>query len=267
MKKIVNCMLMVLSMLFISACATKETDSVIKTKLSFLNDIGKNKITLADEEKIDRIIQFYKKRLDKFENLEIKFLEKISANEDLAFDAFVFSFNINNVEQKELIFSKDNFIFSNFVSLENLETSEKIAFNIMNKEANQNILKELENDKDYIITLGNGDKEIYIFSDPLCPFCKEHLDKIDEKYLESHKIHFIFTTIHGDDGFKRVQLIYENIKNDTDDMEKLRIIKYYFSENMSQEPIFKDENFLRMMYEKYLKLGVKFVPYIIEIQQ
>lgn len=265
MKKIVNCMLLLLSVLFVSACATTETD-VVKTKLSFLNDIGKNKITLSDEEKIDRIIQFYKKRLDKFENLEIKFLEKISANEDLAFDAFIFSFKVNDGEQKELVFSKDNFIFSNFVSLENFETSEKIAFNIANKEKNKIILKELENDKDYIITLGSGDKEIYAFSDPLCPFCKEHLEKIDEDYLKSHKIHFIFTTIHGDDGFKRAQLIYENIKNGTDDMEKLRIIKYYFSENMSQEPIFKDENFLRMMYEKYLKLGVKFVPYIIEIQ-
>lgn len=264
MKKLIYCALLLLSALFISACATIETDSVIKTKLGFLNDIGENKITLADEEKIDRIIQFYKKRLDKFENLEIKFLEKISANKDLAFDVFVFNFKVNDAEQKELVFCKDNFIFSNFVSLENFDTSEKIAFNIMNREINKNILKELKNDKDYIITLGNGNKEIFAFSDPLCPFCKEHLESIDESYLKNHTIHFIFTTIHGDDGFKRVQLIYENVKNNIDDLEKLRMIKYYFSENMSQEPIFKDENFLRMMYEKYLKLGVKFVPYIIE---
>lgn len=267
MKKVMNCIILAFSLFVLSACSTADKDSVVQTKLGFLNEIGNNKITISDEEKIERIIQFYKQRLKKFENLEIKFLEKVSANEDLEFDAFVFNFKVNDAEQKEVIFSKGNFIFSNFVSLENFETGEKIAFNLVNKEINQSILEELKNDGDYIITLGSGNKESFVFSDPLCPFCKEHLEKIDEDYLKNNKIHFIFTTIHGDDGFNRAQLIYENIKQaGNDDMEKLRIIKYYFGENVAQEPVFK-ENALRMLYDKYSKLGVKFVPYIIEVNE
>lgn len=247
--------------LFFTACATNDKSE----NLAFLKDLGENKIIFSESEKIERIKNFYKEKLKNIDNLQIDFIKKIPANEDLKFDAFIFNFTIDKLHQKEILFVKDNYFFSDFGNLENLKTSKEKIQKIIEKENNENILNELENDKEFIITLGNGQKEQFIFSDPLCPFCKESLLKIDEEFLKNHTIHFIFVSVHGEAGFNRANLIYENVKKANDDLEKLEIIKNYFEDNINQEPIFAEKSItLKNLFDKYQQLGVNFVPFIIE---
>ncbi|EPN1533411.1 thioredoxin fold domain-containing protein, partial [Campylobacter upsaliensis] len=69
------------------------------------------------------------------------------------------------------------------------------------------------------MTLGSGKKEIFVFSDPECPYCKKHLQKLDENYLKEHKVHFIFFTIHN--NFNLIAGLYKELENKQNDKEKL----------------------------------------------
>ncbi|CAM3313545.1 thiol peroxidase [Helicobacter labetoulli] len=253
-----------LAVSILNACGGNE---VVKTKLSFLDSLGEHKVNYSEEEKIERIIAFYKKKLANVKDLEVKFLEKISANKDLEFDAFIFEFNINGESQQEILFIKDNFFFSDFASIESLNTSKQKIVKRLEEKANEKILENLKEDFEYVVTLGSGNKEIYVFTDPLCPFCREHLKSINEKFLAKHKVHFVFVSVHQDAGFNRASLIYENIENAKDDKEKLDIIKLYYGDNINQEFVSPQRSFnIKMLYDKYIDLGVKYVPYIIEVK-
>ena len=247
--------------LVFNACSDKTTQK----KLEFLNNLGESKLSFSENEKIERIKAFYREKLHNIEDLKIDFVEKIKANGDLEFDAYVFDFSVNGESQKEILFVKDNFFFSDFASMETLSTSKEKAIKILEKEANARIIGALEEDKDFIITLGSGKKEEFIFSDPLCSFCKEHLAKIDNSYLKSHTLHFIFVSVHGEAGFDRANLIYENIQKAQNDIEKLEIIKNYYEDNINQEALFAQKSLdLKILFDKYANLGLKYVPYIIE---
>lgn len=249
--------------IFFNACIDKTTHK----KLAFLNDLEKTRISLSEEEKIERVKEFYKERLN-VANLEIDFVRKIKAEKSLEFDAFVFDFTLNGEKQREILFIKDNFLFSDFVNLENLGASKEKATKILEQENNYNILQTLKNeDSNNLITIGSGSKEIYIFSDPLCPFCREHLANIDENYLKNHKLNFLFISVHGKAGFDRANLIYENMKEGLSDNEKLNLIKSYYEDNINQEPIFLEKTLeLQALFDKYTNMGIKYVPYIIEVK-
>lgn len=247
--------------LVFNACSDKTTQK----KLEFLNSLGESKLSFSENEKIERIKAFYREKLHSIEDFKIDFVEKIKANGDLEFDAYVFNFSVNGQTQKEILFVKDNFFFSDFASMETLSTSKEKTIKILEKETNTRIIEALREDKDFIVTLGSGNKEVFIFTDPLCPFCKEHLEKIDDNYLKNHTLHFIFVSVHGEAGFNRANLIYENIQNAQNDIEKLEIIKNYYKDSINQEPLFAQKSSdLKILFDKYTNLGINYVPYIIE---
>ena len=60
-------------------------------------------------------------------------------------------------------------------------------------------------------------------------------------------------------------MIYENIQKAQNDIEKLEIIKNYYEDNINQEPLFAQKSLdLKILFDKYANLGLKYVPYIIE---
>lgn len=262
MMKLVKFLIVAISIgIFLNACFSDVT----QTKIEFLNDLQKSKVTFSEEEKVERIKTFYKEKLNHISDLEIDFVEKINANDDLEFDAYVFDFKLNGESHKEILFVKGNFFFSDFASIETLNTSKEKVVKIVESQQNETIIESLKEDKEFIITLGSGKKEVFVFSDPLCPFCKQHLEKIDKNYLKEHTLHFIFISVHGDNGFNRANLIYENINKATNDTQKLEIIKSYYDESINQEPLFDNQSLaLKTLFEKYRALGIKYVPYIIE---
>lgn len=71
--------------------------------------------------------------------------------------------------------------------------------------------------------------------------------------------------MHQEDGFNLAGRLYDNLENSKNDKDKLKIIKLYYSDNINKEPIaIQKMNNMKMLYDKYLNLGVKYVPYIIE---
>ncbi|EFS5883597.1 thioredoxin fold domain-containing protein [Campylobacter coli] len=214
---------------------------------------------LSQEEKIQKISQFYKNRLNNIKDLKIKFVEK---NNDFPFESFVFEISANNQRVKEIVFVKDEYFFTDYVNFNTLESSREKASEILAKKSYKTILNELKKDKNYIISLGSGKNQIFIFSDPECPFCQKHLKNIDEKYLKENTLHFIFISIHN--NFKITASLYKNLKGKATDKEKLEIINKYFFSNFDYEADEKDIQASEKIFNKYLNLGVNYTPFIID---
>ncbi|HIF9806721.1 TPA: thiol peroxidase [Campylobacter jejuni] len=214
---------------------------------------------LDDKEKIEKISKFYKEKLKNIPNLEISFLEK---NNDFPFEAYIFEFKTNTEKTKELIFVKDNYFFTDYVDFKTLELSKNKVQELLSKDKHKNILKELEKDKQYIVSLGNGKNQVYVFSDPECPFCQKHLKTIDEEFLKKNTIHFIFISVHN--NFKIIASLYKELENKHNDDEKLKIINHFYFEKPDYEKISPEkENEMRGLFHKYLNLEVNYTPFII----
>ncbi|EHY1059773.1 thiol peroxidase, partial [Campylobacter coli] len=85
---------------------------------------------LSQEEKIQKISQFYKNRLNNIKDLKIKFVEK---NNDFPFESFVFEISANNQRVKEIVFVKDEYFFTDYVNFNTLESSREKASEILAK--------------------------------------------------------------------------------------------------------------------------------------
>lgn len=226
--------------------------------LMLLLSISNAKVYLSEAQKIEKIKGFYE---ENFAELKINYIEKTMLN---GLEAFIFEFELGNEKSKEVIFVKDDLFFTDAISFNDLNSLEDEAQAFLSQDKFQNILKALEDDKAYIITLGSGGKESFVFSDPECPYCKKHLQKLDENYLKEHKVHFIFFTIHN--NFNLIAGLYKELKNKQKDNEKLEIIRLFF-ENPSYKDVSKEEaKRTEELFEKYKNLGVLYTPFEIKMK-
>ncbi|MCR2112184.1 thioredoxin fold domain-containing protein [Campylobacter upsaliensis] len=226
--------------------------------LMLLLSISNAKVYLSEAQKIEKIKGFYE---ENFAELKINYIEKTMLN---GLEAFIFEFELGNEKSKEVIFVKDDLFFTDAISFNDLNSLEDEAQAFLSQDKFQNILKALEDDKAYIITLGSGGKESFVFSDPECPYCKKHLQKLDENYLKEHKVHFIFFTIHN--NFNLIAGLYKELKNKQKDSEKLEIIRLFF-ENPSYKDVSKEEaKRTEELFEKYKNLGVLYTPFEIKMK-
>lgn len=226
--------------------------------LMLLLSISNAKVYLSEAQKIEKIKSFYE---ENFAELKINYIEKTMLN---GLEAFIFEFELGNEKSKEVIFVKDDLFFTDAISFNDLNSLEDEAQAFLSQDKFQNILKALEDDKAYIITLGSGGKESFVFSDPECPYCKKHLQKLDENYLKEHKVHFIFFTIHN--NFNLIAGLYKELKNKQKDSEKLEIIRLFF-ENPSYKDVSKEEaKRTEELFEKYKNLGVLYTPFEIKMK-
>lgn len=128
--------------------------------LMLLLSISNAKVYLSEAQKIEKIKGFYE---ENFAELKINYIEKTMLN---GLEAFIFEFELGNEKSKEVIFVKDDLFFTDAISFNDLNSLEDEAQAFLSQDKFQNILKALEDDKAYIITLGSGGKESFVFSDP-----------------------------------------------------------------------------------------------------
>ncbi|ELC3858117.1 thiol peroxidase [Campylobacter jejuni] len=211
--------------------------------LMLLLSISNAKVYLSEAQKIEKIKDFYEEKIkSNFAELKINYIEKTMLN---GLEAFIFEFELGNEKNKEVVFVKDDLFFTDAISF--------------------NDLNSLKDDKAYIITLGSGEKESFVFSDPECPYCKKHLQKLDEKYLKEHKVHFIFFTIHN--NFNLIAGLYKELEHKQNDKEKLESLRHYFFENPSYKDVSKEEvKRTEELFEKYKNLGVLYTPFEIKMK-
>lgn len=143
-----------------------------------------------------------------------------------------------NSEAKQIFFSDGTFLFPDVIDPKN-KISHAGIFN-EKQEAEQKmkgyvklaeVLKSYPKDK--IIDLGDKGKELmYVFTDPLCPYCKEDLKELPTM-LKEFRLKLVFTPIpsHGEDAVARSIAIQKEMKSAKNDEQKLEILKKYYDKN------------------------------------
>ena len=186
------------------------------------------------------------------------------------FESVELVIKVKDKESSEIVFVKDDFIFPDVIDVKN-QKSFRQEFEVkqyqsarMNFEKNAKIALQNETQ---IITLGESKKpKLYVFSDPECPFCRQHLADI-EKELESYQINFVLTTVHGDSAFKKVAQIYTECKKAQSDSAKIAILRKYYAEKAPIPKVTpKAYNEAVALYEKYAHIGLRSVPTFIEME-
>ena len=218
----------------------------------------------SDEE----IISFYKQKLkNAIPDAEISVLSREKMNEN--YEKIVVNIAAFGENAKEVIFAHGNFLLPDIVDIQKGNFSYRDDFKSQNaqvvaKEFESKALEVLKTE-DKIISIGDTSKpEIFVFSDPECPFCRKHLEGIEE-ILKKNRVHFVFVSVHDKSAFEKIALIYNEIKKTKNDTDKLSIIRKYYANNVVYNPP-KEEDYKEAvaLFEKYQKLGLKAVPTIIE---
>lgn len=101
--------------------------------------------------------------------------------------------------------------------------------NLKNKPAIEALLKDL-GDKSYITLKSNTKTKeyTYIIADPNCGFCQQELATFDDR-LKSSNLVVILVAILGEDSAKRSALIYNKIKKNDTNKQKLAVLEKYFN--------------------------------------
>ncbi|EAJ2975786.1 hypothetical protein I7007_001336 [Campylobacter jejuni] len=223
-------------------------------------------ISLANDS--DDILKFYNSKLKSVAPNAVASIDSVKSIEN-GFEEIIINVKIDDVVKKDVIFKNNGFIMPDLVDFKN-QTSVKAK---ILKELNQDekmteqtkILSALKNESK-MVTLGDKSKpEIYVITDPVCPFCRNHMAKIDD-ILKTHRVHFVFISVHGKEGFEKSALIYKEVANVKNDTDKLKIIKHYYDPKTIDYPKVsaKDYDSMLELFNKYVKLGFNAVPYIVE---
>lgn len=238
-------LLMGVSLLFISCSSTSNKNLSNEEIIAFYEAIFKTQMPEA--------------------KLSINKREKLSGG----FESVELVIAVANRQSSEVLFVKDGYIFPDVIDVANQKSfrEEQETKQYLDARANfeKNAKIALQNETQ-IITLGEDKKaKIYVFSDPECPFCRQHLNNIEQE-LQNYQINFVLTTVHGENAFKKVAQIYTETKNAKSDKAKIAILRKYYDEK-APTPKVRQEAFNEAvaLYEKYARMGLRSVPVFIEM--
>lgn len=186
------------------------------------------------------------------------------------FESVELVIKVREMQTSEILFVKDDYIFPDVIDVKNQKSfrqevemkqyqSARTSFDSKAKAALQS--------ESQIIALGDSKKpKLYVFSDPECPFCRQHLAGI-EKELESYQINFVLTTVHGESAFKKVAQIYTEAKKAKTDSAKIAILRKYYDEKAKAPKVAQQAyNEAVALYEKYSAMGLRSVPTFVEME-
>ncbi|MDE5592256.1 MAG: hypothetical protein K2I63_04820 [Helicobacter sp.] len=143
------------------------------------------------------------------------------------------------------------------------EKQDSSALNKLFKEFKENDFIFLEGNKKNLPTK-------IVVSDPDCPYCREHLSKI-EKELETSNIKLIFAPVHDKNAFIKSQLAMQEISKlpQHDTPAKLKVLrKYYQNIKLNTQEMKTDYSQITKNKEKIFASGIiRGVPFIFEEQQ
>ncbi|MCH5336456.1 MAG: thioredoxin fold domain-containing protein [Campylobacter sp.] len=184
------------------------------------------------------------------------------------FESVIVSIEVNGQKEEQILFTKDNLVVPDIIDLK-AKTSYRQDYEIKKfQEARENFTKNAKavvEKEEMVIRMGDKNKPaIYVFSDPECPYCREHLKKIKEE-LKNYQVNYILTPVHGKSAFEKSALIYKETQKAKNDDEKIAILKKYYDEKIKNYPKVSEKEFTDALklYEKYRSLGLRSVPTII----
>ena len=119
-----------------------------------------------------------------------------------------------------------------------------------------------------IMELGDSKKELmYVFTDPLCPYCQEELKNI-ETTLKEYRLKLVFTPLasHGEDAVARSLAIQEQMKSAKTDAEKIALLRKYY-DKANAAPEYKAEKIKKeqeIVHSIFATGAIRGVPAFIE---
>lgn len=185
------------------------------------------------------------------------------------FESVIVTIEAGGQKQEDIIFTKDNLIMPDIIDL-NSKISYRQEYEMKKfQEARENFnknAKTVAQKETMVIALGDKNKPaIYVFSDPECPYCREHLAQIEDE-LKNYQVNYILTPVHGKSAFEKSALIYKESKKAKNDKEKIAILNKYYDANIKNYPKVSDKELKEVfsLYEKYRSLGLSATPTIIK---
>lgn len=215
-------------------------------------------------------------------NVKISIKERQKAG-NTGFESVILQIEAQGRSEEEILFTKDNLIVPDIIDIKEKKSyRQELQMKLFEKTAEtfQNDALPVLKKEEKFIQVGDIKKPLlYIFSDPECPYCRQHLANID-KDLQDYQLKIILTPVHGRSAFEKAALIYKESKNAKDDTAKITILKKYFDENLQSYVQDKKEankalkalptvsktelKAVQDLYEKYKKLGLRIVPSFVE---
>ena len=210
-----------------------QKENIIKIVLSmffFLTQVFA--LELKDYE---NIAKFYENKLNNNDiKIKVSFKEKLT-HPSIEFETILLEFTQNDSKTIEPIFIKDGYFFTEFVDLKEKKSYREFALKIIKEKQDLEILTTLKKQNNFI-TLGSGNKNVYVFSDPNCPYCKKHLENLNETYLKEHKIHIIpVGFLNSNSLLKSISINKELSFSKKNDVEILKILKSYYEKGKNEK--------------------------------
>ncbi len=210
-----------------------------------------------------QIVEHFKSTIQ-VPNISIEVISRKSVESIAGMDFVTLNLSDGTHAQKISIFTKDDLIFPDVISIKQGGSIKEMmeAAELQKKLA---VLYKKE-DKKNIITLGNDPKKetIVVFTDPECPYCRQELNKIEER-LKVNNVKFIFTPVHERSSLEKSVIIYNETAKAKSDAEKITIVRKYYDENVKYTEKISDADVKRIedLKLKYFGAGIKGVPFIV----
>lgn len=159
-------------------------------------------------------------------------------------------------------------------TLVNMKTKEDFKADYMVKKENEKrialekkLSSYVKENQDIVIDLGNHKSDVatVVFSDPDCPWCRKHLENIEED-LKKSNIKLILSPLpmHENALSKSINILDE-IKSAKTDADKIKVLRKYFKDGVEfKEPNQSKKDTYNAKVKSMFEMGVNYTPAIFE---
>lgn len=191
--------------------------------------------------------------------VEIKEQQKISKNVESVLYSLDVSYENERFQREYYLFVIDGHYFSDEIyDKSGVPQGQKLKKEAVSKK----LLKSVQAG-DYI-TLNEGKKPIYVFTDPECPYCKRAILHVEKKMKEG-SVRLIFIPVHGESAVEKSAYVYENFDKIEGIDAKITFLKKVFNGEINKKP--KDKKYIQKveaLQKKFFDAGLEGVPFIVE---
>lgn len=200
-------------------------------------------------------------------------VDERSQLEGVNFEQIIISIKSKNGEMRQVFFTDGKYLFPDVIDVEkkisyasDFEKAEQEKRQFAGYKKLSELLKTYPQEK--IMELGDKNKELmYVFTDPLCPYCQEELKNI-ETTLKEYRLKLVFTplTSHGEDAVARSLAIQEQMKSAKTDAEKIALLRKYY-DKANKAPEYKAEQIKaeqELVHSVFATGAIRGVPAFIE---
>lgn len=218
-------------------------------------------LTAATKDEVLKYLELY---FPKDAKVSLNIIDQVSINEIPQTSAFYYEVKEDGGKRavRDVIFSQEDYIFAEQI---NIRTKNSLKQQYTKYFLDKSLLPLAKSEQDYILLKSENAKSLMtIFIDPECPYCRVELSHFEE-YLKTNDIKLIFTPVHGKSAFQKVVLMFEELKENMTNKQKISVLKKYFDVKYGVSVTPSENKVIKAIKtkDKYINSGLKGVPYMI----